>query len=240
MKKVLLLLGGLIASAQASIYFVYMKRWLDDPTMARGVEMITWQVLTLFWPIVNGIMYVVADALWGAFIQAAADLMPESSLSVEIAGVTISLTLAPADDMIKAYFYFFGVIDGKTFSTYLMDYIVYGLIPEMVPTVADYLDNDFYPIPLALGNAPHDLFCYNYNGFDPTTPTVNQPTYGMDYLWSNTSDLWTQNVQANVEQLFAELDPPVTCTGSSTGDICKTNGKDDPNCKVESDESRRL
>lgn len=167
-----------------------MKRFLEDPTTARGVEMIVWQVMTLFWPIVNGVMYVLADALWTSFLATADELAPSTTYDYTDSGTgyTVTVTLAPASDMIKAYFYFFGVVDGKTFSTYLMDYIMYGLIPETITVVADYVDSDFYAIPLALGAQPDDLFCYYLNGYDPESNPDDLPIYGMSYLWdaSNT------------------------------------------------------
>merc|ERR1719223_1942848 len=240
MKKVAIILGGLIAFAQASTYFVYMKRFLEAGTMEKGVEMVVWQVLTLFWPIVNGVMYVLADALWVSFIASAGDLMPTTELTFTYpnpaggADLTETITFAPAADTIKAYFYFFGVVDGKTFSSYLMDYIVYGIIPETVPSVAAYLENDFYPIPLALGQPPHDFFCYYLNGYDPVSSPNTLPTYGKDYLWTVIG-----NNEELVEEMFAALDPPVTCTGNSAGEICASSGKDDPGCKPAEDDASR-
>ena len=68
----------------------------------------------------------------------------------------------------KAYLYYFSIIDTNTFWGYFMDYAIYGRI---YPLLA--FETDFYEINFA----PSDILCYDLNSYDPVTNASSTPTY---------------------------------------------------------------
>ena len=144
-KQLLLALVCMVAGAEASIFWQKLKGFFGDLSTAKFQEVVAWQVAGLFIPVVAGPLRVCAYILWNEPQGQAADFM-------------------------KAYFYYFDIVDLNSLWGYFMDFAIYGKIYGLLPGFS----TDFYEISFS----PDDILCYQLNGYDPVSNPGSVPTYG--------------------------------------------------------------
>ena len=142
-KQLLIALVSFCAYAEASMFWQVLKAFYGDLTVVRFQQVIAWQIAGLFMPLVAGPMRVVANLIW-------------------------TTDQGQATDYMRAYLYFFGIVDLDSFWQYFMDYLIYGNIYGLVGFNTDFAEINFAPV---------DILCYQLNSYDPVTAPTSYPKY---------------------------------------------------------------
>ena len=122
----------LAVQAEASVFLEFMYYWLELTDMASFKALLVWQLGGLFVPLMAGPTRIAANAIW--------------NYSQEDNGVTID------SQVLRAYLYVgYDIKTSDDLNAYLIDFVVYGKIYDVLGLSTTFTEIDFFP---------SDLFCY--------------------------------------------------------------------------------
>ena len=151
-KMSLVALTMLTFQANASIFNEFMQMFLEKTGTDTYSALLVWQLSGLVVPLLAGPCRVAAYALF-TFTQ-------------EVEGITIS-----SETMQAMLYVDYQIKSIDDLMTYLVDYIIYGLIYPATGLKTTFTEINFFPA---------NLNCYLYNWWDGVSTTVNIPTFKAD------------------------------------------------------------